>query len=73
MKRNMTLKLAVLLALAIANVALFGARDAFADARDDWGQCEHFTDHCHCVAPVTETNCSSDASCNWGICKPDQT
>lgn len=72
MRRATVLRLALLFTLVIANVAVFGARDARADAREDWGQCEHFTDHCHCVAPVTTTNCSSDASCNWGICAPDQ-
>lgn len=73
MQKAKVVKLAVLAALVVANIALFGATDALANSRDDWGQCELFTDHCHCVAPVTETNCSSDASCNWGVCKKDQT
>ena len=39
---------------------------------EHWGQCEYFgtypNGHCHCVDPVTTTNCSNDGNCNFGIC-----
>lgn len=43
-----------------------------AKAEEHWGQCEYFgaypSGHCHCVAPITTTNCSSDNGCDFGPC-----
>ena len=72
MTRSIILRAIALCGVIVVNGVLFASRTADAQTTN-WGQCEFFGDHCHCVAPVTETNCSSDGSCNWGLCKSDQT
>jgi hypothetical protein len=52
--------------LLTANITLAGAS---ATEQGDWGQCEVFDDHCHCIWPVTEKNCSGDGDCTFGPCE----
>lgn len=72
MLRRLLYRLAAVMGLVTLNLVLIGSRPSFVAAAEDWGQCELFGGpggpHCHCVAPLTETNCSGDGDCNFGPC-----
>jgi hypothetical protein len=65
MYRRITIRLVALTALLIGNAMLWSPGEA--SSAGYIKQCERFENpevHCHCVAPVTVTNCSEDDDCD---------